>query len=144
MPCNICPLVTHNQVDFIIVHQKGYTHLQPGWAQASGGSVSFIYHDWALSTNPRFVNGLLLMRAHLVQADTKGCSSVACPQPTWITKGWVESLGPPYAQGVRHFNHVCVMNAAAVNICLFTMSPKYSCNVVLMWVLLCHRPCICK
>lgn len=53
-------------------------------------------------------------------------------------------IRPPDAQGVRHFNHVCVMNAAAVNICLFTMSPKYSCNVVLMWVLLCHRPCICK
>lgn len=52
-------------------------------------------------------------------------------------------IRPPDAWGVFLFNHVCVMNAAAVNHCLFIMSPKCSCNVVLMLLLPCQTWCVC-
>lgn len=51
-------------------------------------------------------------------------------------------IRPPDARGVHHFNHVCVMNAAAVNHCLFIMSAKRSCNVVLMLVVARQRWCV--
>ena len=51
-------------------------------------------------------------------------------------------IRPPDARGGQHFNHVCVMNAAAVNHCLFIMSLKCTCNVVLMFLLLRQRCCV--
>lgn len=51
------------------------------------------------------------------------------PSADWNNKRQSGIIRPPDAEGVHHFNHVRVINAAAVNHGLFIISPKCSCNV---------------
>lgn len=97
-----------------------------GWGREGGGSsVSFIYHGWVLSM---FANGLFNNEASFGASIHPGLLLSDVPSAYVNNKRQSGIIRPPDAWGVFLFNHVCVMNAAAVNHCLFIMSPKCSCN----------------
>lgn len=131
MPANICQLVTHThkwtstsscrRVSRPICARGTHGHL-------GGGSVSFIYRGRVLSMNATFVNGLFNNEASFGASIHPGLLLSDVPSANVNNKRQSGIIRPPDAWGVFLFNHVCVMNAAALNHCLFIMSPKCSCN----------------
>lgn len=106
------------------------------------GSVSFIHSwlgaeyvhkvcEWLVNDETSFGAGrhlwLLLSGVPLANVNNKRQSGI---------------IRPPDAWGVCLSNHICVMTEAAVNHCLFIMSPKCTCNVVLTLLLPCQRRCV--
>lgn len=109
-----------------------------------GGSVSFIY-PWPGAEHEREVcEWPVINEGSFGASGHPGLLLSGVPSANVNNKRQSGIIRPPDAWGVCHFNHVCVMNAAAVNHCLFIMSPKCSCNVVLMLLLPeVVRVCVC-
>lgn len=106
-----------------------------------GGSVSFIYPRPGAEYERRVCEWPVINEASLGASRHPGLLLSGAPSANVNNKRQSGIISSPDARGLCHFNHVCVMNAAAVNHCLFIMSPKCSCNVVLMFLLHCQRWC---
>lgn len=122
--------LSHTQVDIsIIMQESGQTHLRQGQARASGGLRLFHLPRLGAEYERKVCEWPVVNEASFGASRHPGPLLSGVPSADVNNKRQSGIIRPLDAQGVRRFNHVCVMNAAAVSHCLFIMSP----NAVVMW-----------